>query len=170
MRKLLCPIALLTLTAFSDAAGCGDKFLVTSRATRFRRAPMVRPPAAILVYANPQSALPKALTNVPIEATLRKAGYQPSSVSTREELEAALQTRSWDVVVADLGEAQGLQSRITSGGALLLPVAYHASATVVTQAKKQYLVLLTAPTRIEAFLETVDDAVALTQKLHAKAK
>lgn len=170
--KRLLAIGLLALaaTAANDVLACGDKFLVSSRGTRHQRAPIARTPASILVYANPASELPKALTNVPVEATLRKAGYRPTSVATAEELDAALRTGSFDLVVAGLAEVQALRDRtqVTDKSAYL-PVLYNASASVLKQARKQYQIILKAPTRIEAFLETIDAAVALTQAMHAKS-
>ena len=160
----------LAVAMANESLACGDKFLVSSRGTRHQRAPVARRSAAILVYANPSSQLPKALTNVPVEATLRKAGYRPTSVATAEELDAALENGSWDLVVADLAEVQALRDRNdVAEGSNYLPVVYNASASVLKQAKSQYQIILKAPTRIEAFLETIDDAVALTQTMHAKS-
>ena len=53
---------------------CGDKFLMPTRGTRFQQAPLNRAPAAVLLYANPASPLPGALSRLSVDATLRKAG------------------------------------------------------------------------------------------------
>ena len=76
-------LLLLASIGTSDTLlACGEKFLMGSRGTRFHRPEPVRQSAAILVYANPALNLPKALANVPFEATLRKAGYRPTVVTS----------------------------------------------------------------------------------------
>ena len=64
MRQALCAASLMLLTGISSVdslLACGDKFLVSSRGTRYHLAPAVRKPAAILIYTNPVSDVPKAL-------------------------------------------------------------------------------------------------------------
>jgi len=96
MKKRLLAVGLLVLAnAGTDLLACGDKFLVISRGTRFQRAAAARQPANILVYANPASTLPKALEKVMVDATLRKAGYKPTSVSDANALEQALRQGGW---------------------------------------------------------------------------
>ena len=85
MRNRLAASALLVITCIAtrgDLFACGDKFLVVGRATRFKHASVPRRPAVILIFADPASNLPRALANVPVDATLRKAGYQPTSVAS----------------------------------------------------------------------------------------
>jgi hypothetical protein len=60
-----------------ELSACGNKFLVVSRNTRFKHAPAPRSQAAILLYADPKSNVPRALANVMVDATLRKVGYKP---------------------------------------------------------------------------------------------
>src|SRR3954468_21200537 len=83
---------------------CGAKFLLPSRGTRFDRAPVARTPAAILVYANPASELPQALSKLSVDAALRRVGYRPTVVSSLSELERALTAGGWDVIVVDLAD------------------------------------------------------------------
>ena len=72
MRKRPCAAGLLLLIGVSSGdvlLACGDKFLVSSRGTRFQRAAVAREPASILIYTNPASELPKVLPASP--STLR---------------------------------------------------------------------------------------------------
>lgn len=161
----------IPLAVPGDLAACGDKFLVVSRGTRYQKAPIARPPASILVYANPSSALPRALSGVAVEKTLREAGYRPRSVVTAAELEAALGERQWDLVLTDLAEGSRIRAMLAGGQqAVVLPVAYETSATALAEAMKEYRLLLTAPVRPETFLEAVDDAVDLKQKIDRKRR
>jgi hypothetical protein len=164
--KLRAPALALLLvsgTAISgDLLACGDKFLVVGRGTRFRRASVPRPSAAILVYANPASNLPVALANVPVEATLSKAGYRPTTVSSSEEFARALRRGGWDLVLVDFAESHSLSGRVPGDDApAVLPVMYNPTRTEWKQARRQYPSVLRSPTKTQAFLDTVDEALSL---------
>jgi hypothetical protein len=168
MKKTLLVVGCIVLTeAGTDLLSCGDKFLVASRGTRFQRAAADRHPAKILVYANPASALPKALEKAMVEETLRKAGYQPTSVSDPNELEQALRRGGWDLVLADLADGTALRGRIqgSSSAPMVLPVVYNPSGAAIAQAKKDYQRVLKGPIKSQAFLDAIDDALALRDKL-----
>lgn len=158
--RLLVVVSLLLagLGAENALLACGDKFLVVSRGTRFSRAAAARPPAAILVYANP--TLTKALDKSAVE-TLRKAGYKPTAVSASDELDKALQQGVWDLVVTDLAEGPAIKGRLQGAKApTLLPVAYQATGIEVAQAKKDFQRVLKGPIKSQAFLDAVDDVIA----------
>jgi hypothetical protein len=168
MREKLLVAGLLVLTvAGTDLLGCGDKFLVASRGTRFQRAAIARQPANILVYANPTSTLPKALEKAEVDETLRKAGYRPTSVSDPRELEQALRKGGWDLVVADLADGAVVRGNLQSGAKapMVLPVVYRATGSEIAQAKKDYARVVKGPIKSQAFLEAIDDALSLRVKL-----
>ena len=172
MRKGMTNLRLLAFSVFAllaagfgrDLAACGDKFLVVSRGTRFHRAAAARQPASILVYTNPSSDLPKALANVAVEATLRKAGYRPTSVSNASEFDNALRQGGWDLVLVAMPDGQvavsRTQSRSGADAPLVLPVLYNPTNAELAQAKKQYPHIIKSPTKSQAFLEAIDDALA----------
>jgi DNA-binding NtrC family response regulator len=141
---------------------------VVSRGTRFQRAAVARKPANILVYANPASTLPKALEKVMVDATLRKAGYNPTSVSDANALEQALRQGGWDLVLADLADSTAVRGQLRGSGPMVLPVAYNATGSDIAQAKKDYQRVLKGPFKAQSFLEAIDDALALRDKLQAK--
>ena len=163
--------ALLVLAgvgAGGDLQACGDKFLVVSRGTRFQRAG-TRTSATILVYANPTSGLPKMLANLPIEATLRKAGYTPTSVSTAAELDKALAQGRWDLVLADVADTKAVGGRLHGDNApVILPVVYNMTGVELAQAKKQYQCILKSPTKSQSFLDAIDEALASRPRTQPK--
>src|SRR5215831_14249575 len=55
---------LAALGAVNVLPACGDKFLISSRGTRYQRAPAARVPAAILIYTNPASEAGKVLAGI----------------------------------------------------------------------------------------------------------
>ena len=169
-RIIAAALLLLVGTGSGDPlSACGEKFLMGSRGTRFSR-PAVRQPAAILVYANPALNLPKALANVPFEATLRKAGYRPTVVTSAEALSSALGQGGWDLVLADVSDSQAVSSRTQNAkGPIVLPVMYHPTDADLAAAKKQYQRVLKAPTKNQSFLDAIDDALASKSASQAKA-
>jgi hypothetical protein len=153
----------------TDLSACGDKFLMVSRGTRFQRAAS-RQPAAILIYTNPATALPKSLANVPVDATLRKAGYRPTAVSGADELDKALRQGSWDLVLTDLSDGTAVRARLQGPGApAVLPVAFNPTSSDLAQARKDYQHVVKGPVKSQALIDAIDDALALKEKMRAKS-
>jgi len=148
--------------------GCGDKFLVASRGTRFQRAPLARDHAIILVYAQPASDMAQGLSGVPLDATLRKAGYRPTIVESAAELDRALSHGGWDLVVLGLSDARMLAQR--SKDLDVLPVTANATAADLKEARKVFPVVLRGPAKSQALLAAVDEALAFGAKAHQKSK
>ena len=172
--KMRLAAAAFVLIACTGANGsllaCGDKFLVVSRGTRYKHASAPRTPAVILIYANPASNLPKALANLPVDATLRKAGYQPTSVASADDFGKALEQGKWDLILVDEADGQSVLGRFKAGAApIVLPVYYNATNAELKQAKKLYPLVLESPTKSQAFLDTIDDALASRPKPPAEA-
>jgi hypothetical protein len=170
MRKKLFSVGVILLTAVCSvtlALACGDKFLVSSRGTRYQRAPIPRDPAVILIYANPASEITKALAGVPVDATLRKAGYRPTMVESSADLDRALSHGGWDLVVAGLGDAQALNQRSKTLG--VLPVILNATSAELKETRKVFPVILRAPAKSQTLLDAVDDALASRAKSRQKA-
>ena len=168
MTKRLCAIglALLTVAHSSDVLlACGDKFLVSNRGTRFQRAAARREPAAILIYTNPGSHL---LAGEPVDATLQKAGYRPTTVETSGEFEKAMNRGGWDLVLVSAENAQAVSKRLP-GNVVVVPFFFNATNTESKQIRKQYKVVLKAPAKSQSFLEAIDEALAQRPKPRPKA-
>src|SRR6266852_4500631 len=158
--RSLCAASVLLLTGISSVnilLACGDKFLVSSRWTRYQQAPAVRKPAAILIYTNPASEVPKALAGVPVDATLRSVGYRPTIVGTPAEFEKALGQGGWDLILVGVADAEAVSKRVHSNAGVL-PVVVNATAAEMKQTRQQYPVVLNAPTKSRTFLAVVDEA------------
>jgi hypothetical protein len=170
MKSRLLVVGMLMFTSTNvDVFACGEKFLVMIRGTRFQRASVARQPANILVYANSASTLPKALEKVKVDDTLRKAGYQPTSVTQASDLEQALRQGGWDLVIADLGDSAALRARFQGADApMVVPVMYNATGSELAQAKRDYQRVLKGPIKSQSFLEVIDDALAFREKIRTK--
>jgi DNA-binding NtrC family response regulator len=161
--------ALLVLVGLGSSGkllACGDKVLTFTRGSRYQHAKAVRP-AAILVYADPASNLPKALANLPLDATLRKAGYRPTIVSDANAFERALSQGGWDLILVDAAQSEAIRSRLQRGpGPVVLTVVYNPTKPELQQARKLHQAVLKSPTKREAFLDTVDEALAMKSRTH----
>ena len=170
MKKRLCAACLLLLIGLTSAdllLACGDKFLVSSRGTRYQKAPIKRQPHTILIWANPASELPKGLAGVPVDETLRKVGYRPTTVTTSADFDRALNNGEWDLVIVGAADAQAVSSRLRSNSPILLPVALNLTDSQMKQAKTKYDVVLRGPVKRASFLSAVDEALAQRSKKSA---
>jgi hypothetical protein len=167
MKKRLCAACLMLMIGFTSTnllLACGDKFLISSRGTRYQKAPIKREPHAILIWANPDSELAKGLADARVDETLRKVGYQPTTVATAAEVDSALNRGAWDLVIVGIADAQVVSKRFQSSAPILLPIALHPTDSQMKLAKDQYDVVFKGPVKRESFLNAVDEALAHRSK------
>jgi hypothetical protein len=165
-------LAVTALAAAPSVSACGDKFLVPIRGTRFQRPSGPRPHASILVFAHPSSGLPQALKNIDVEAVLTKVGYRPSVVSDDAALKQALDRGGWDVVLAAGDDVEVVQAKIPEAAPpVILPVLYDPTKAELAKAKSECTLVVKAPTKNQAFLDAVDEAVDFhARSLRAKPR
>ncbi len=169
MSRWICGLCLSLLLAGGSVIpilGCGDKFLIVSRGTRYQRAPLARDPAGILIYTSPSSDVSKALAGIPVDATLRQAGYHLAFIDSPAELDRALSKGGWDLVLAGLADAEALSRRST--GATFLPVVLNPSTAALKETRKQFPVVLKGPAKSQALLDAVDEALSSRAKVSKK--
>ena len=159
--KLLLVLIVWGLSASCDVFACGNKFLVTSRGTRFGKVAVARQEAAILVYANPASSMPQAMGDVSVEEVLLEAGYQPTIVTDSDEFELALSQGHWDLVLADLNDSAAVRVRMGEEAPMVVPVMYEPTKSDFRQARQEYDSVIKAPVKSQRFLKSIDEAVAM---------
>ncbi|HLJ46118.1 MAG TPA: hypothetical protein VKU01_08930 [Bryobacteraceae bacterium] len=83
-----------------------------------------------------------------------------------QALDSALKNGKFDLVVADVADANGLSQKVSSAASkpVLLPVAFEASKQEQFAAQKKYHCLMKAPGNIENYLDAVDRAMELKLK------
>lgn len=165
MKKRALGAVVLMLSGLQMSAvllACGDKFLLPARGTRFQQAPPERAAAAVLVYANPASPLPAALTKLSVDAALRKVGYRPTTVNSLDALERALRQGGWGVIVVDLADSGSVRGRVQQGrpAPVVVSVAQNASREEFAAARREHAHVLKSPSRSQAFVEAIDEAVS----------
>src|SRR5262245_52766453 len=105
--------AAAALAMGGDAFPCGDKLVVVGRGMRPKRV-KGSAPASILVFADPRGPLPAALEEGNLRKDLEKAGHRVRRVASREELDKALDTGSYDLLFTDLASAPSLETEANS--------------------------------------------------------
>ena len=165
MRKLPLPLALAAVVFLSGAPavlGCGDKFVVLGRGVRFGRAFAAKFPASVLIYANPASHMPAAAKEFRLEATLKAAGHKTRVVESSADLEQALTSGKYDIVLADLADSPGVQKNAASAASkpMVIPVLYKPTPTELAAVEKTYGCLIApASSRSPDLLPVLDQAM-----------
>jgi hypothetical protein len=157
----------ILVTAFVFALGgqaalgaCGSKILVLTRGTRFERPGARHAPAAIAIYAPPDSGFPHALATLPIVATLERAGYSTTVIGTAAELDVKLRG-GVDLVLIDLASAKVLDGRpSTAASPAIVPVVFSESRADAAQAVAQFHCAVKSPSHSQSFFEAIDQALA----------
>src|SRR5512143_2084345 len=90
------------------AAGCGDKFVLLSGGARVNRS---KYPSRVLVFMNPGSRVPAAEKEFHVEATLTAAGHKAKVVESEAEVQKALDSGKYDLVLADYTDVPELRKR-----------------------------------------------------------
>ena len=153
-------------------AACGDKYLNVGLGTHYHRSTAERRTASILVYANTGSELSRLVATLSVESAMNKAGYRPAIATSPAELDMALRTRKWDVIVVDGRDAQTLVQRLQKPAAPhVVPVLTRPTKDELKIAERTYDTVLNTPTKNRVFVDVVDDAVDLHEiEVEAAAK
>ncbi len=153
-------VALLLLAAGREGTACGDKFLVIGRG---RRVYTAAHPASILIYLNPKTPLPRALRELNIPSTLKAAGHKTRSVETPAQLDAALASGRYDIVLGDISDMTALEPKVGAAPShpKLLPVIYNPTGAELTAAEREYACVMRSPSKDQPFLAVIDDAMEL---------
>src|SRR5262249_47561040 len=110
MRRPMVFTVMLIAGIWSFGAGevsaCGDKFVLVGRGALVARSQF---PSSILIFMNPTSRIPAAEKEFHLEATLKAAGHKPVVAESQAELEKALASGKYDLVLADVADAPGLR-------------------------------------------------------------
>ena len=161
---MLRPLTLVGLLFGGVVAwACGDKLMLVMGS----RSSQIRPthPAAILAYPG-RSASAAVIRQFQSEPAFKKAGYRFQLVEDSAGLDTALKAGKYDLVVADVANANelSLQISLAPSKPVLLPVAFKASKEQQSAAQKRYHCLLKAPGNAENYLDAIDRAMELKLK------
>ena len=159
MRTLVGVIVGIAMTSmtWSPAEACGDKFLLVGRGVRFQRAYAAVHPANILIYARSTTDANRAIRDPQFQKTLRQAGHQLSVIEDAKLFQQALSVSSFDIVLADLSEAQTIDPLVETAPSQprALYVEYPTGSTKALAS--QFVCELKAGDRVTRFLDRIED-------------
>jgi CheY-like chemotaxis protein len=137
-RKLRLTItgAALGLVSLSAALACGDKLVALGGGVPFERIHVTRHSGQVILYLNPETRLRIANAEMRLDTALTRAGHTVRTVTTRADLDHALQEARADLVLMDWADAMQLNARLTDK-IPTLPVIYGAGPDAVAQAASQ---------------------------------
>jgi hypothetical protein len=143
-----------------DVSACGDKSL-SAGGIRMQRALAARYPASVLMYLPSASRLNDATRELKLQETLRQVGHKYQEVTTWSELQAAIVTGRFNIVIADLSDLAELQQKLASSSShvVIVPVAYQLTKAETATAAKESRFLIKAPSRAAQYLMTIAEAV-----------
>ena len=119
-----------------SAAGCGDKFVLVGPGTRVLRSKF---PSRILIYMNPASRVPAAENEFRLEATLKAAGHKSVEVTSVADVEKALASGKYDLVLTDVADAPGVrkQAATVASPPAVLALLYKPTPAELSAAEKE---------------------------------
>src|SRR5213593_4322323 len=145
------------------AAGCGDKFVLIGGGARVNRSKF---PSRVLVFMNPASRVPAAEKEFHVEATLTAAGHRAKVVESGAEVQKALETGKYDLVLADVADVPELRKQcgaIASKPAVL-PLLYKPTAAELSAAEKEANCLVRPSRKSSDLLAVIDETMQDRQK------
>ena len=165
MRRTLLLVVMAAAVLMAGAhvaSGCGDKFVVLGRGVRLRRAFPAKYPASILIYMNSASNMPAAAKQFKLEQTLKAAGHKPRLVESAADLEQALASGKYDIVLADISDSPAVQKDAAAGASKpsVVPVLYKPTPAELEAVEKKYGCLIApASSRATELLPVLDQAM-----------
>jgi hypothetical protein len=140
------------------AAGCGDKFVLVGGGARVMRS---KYPSRVLVFMNPASRVPAAEKEFHVEATLTAAGHKAKVVESEAEVEKAIESGKYDLVLADVADVSELRKQC--GGSpskpAVLPLLYKPTAAELSAAEKEANCLVRPSKKSSDLLAVIDETM-----------
>ena len=166
MYRTLVALTLAGCLAGAEAYACGDKFLVIGRGVRAQRAKGAVHRASILMYFDPRTELAAAIKETHLETDLKLAGHRIRSLQGPGDLEAALASGDYDIVLVAVADMKALDSRagVAASRPILLPILYDPTPEEQAAAERQYRCVMRSPSKKQHFLAVIDDAMVLRSK------
>lgn len=141
---------------------CGDKYI--RLAARLGPAYAAQRHAAVLIYMPQGSVVPAAARKLRLQDSLKRAGHRVEAVDREADLETALRTRTYDVVIADAAAAAVLTPALLAapGRPTMVPV-FHNQSRELNEARKQSRCLMASSDRAYHAAAEIDHVMELRQ-------
>jgi hypothetical protein len=178
MRRFIVSMAVVSAAFGANLVpvhACGEKLLVLGRGIRFQSRHTPRA-ASVLLYL-PQTGSGQPLSDPHLESALREAGHAVHAVTTNGDLDSALRSGVYDVVLANMTDAEDLErvQATAASNAVVLPAVYLVAPPQAKQqakadrakAAQEFNVVVEVPGRPGQYCAAVDKAMDLKLKREA---
>ena len=151
-----------SLLASADVTACGDKYM--RLAARLGPAYTAQHRASVLIYMPQDSIVPAAAKKLRLQDSLKRAGHHVEAVDREADLQTALRTRTYDVVIADAAAAATLAPTLiaASGRPTLVPI-FHNRSRELDEARKQSRCLIASADRAYHAAAEIDHVMELRE-------
>ena len=162
MRRTILVIAAMTAGALilgsGVAAGCGDKFVLLGAGARINRSKF---PSRVLVYMNPNSRIPAAEKQFHVEAMLTAAGHKAKLVESPAEVQKAIESGKYDLVLADVADVPELRKEAGAAASKpsILPLLYKPTPEELSAAEKEANCMVRPAKKSADLLAVVDETM-----------
>src|SRR5262245_45639881 len=145
------------------ASACGDKFVLLGRGALVAHS---KYPSTILIYMNPTSRVPAADKEFHVEAVLKAAGHKAKVAENEAEVEKALASGKYDLVLADFNDVPTLRKEAASVASkpVVLPILYKPTPAELSAAEKESECLVKPSKASRDLLIVVDQTMAERRK------
>jgi len=159
---VLAAIVLSAVAAFA----CGDKLVLIGAFGRYRQVNAAIHPASILAYTRQDTTLSEVFRDLQAQPALKQAGHKFQAVEDSKELDLALLTGKFDVLMADAADADSLAEKARSAPSkpAVLPVVYKSTKAEANAVEKRFHCILKAPASPSNYIAAIDEAMALKLK------
>lgn len=163
MRRLFLALGCATvalLLAAIPAYACGDKLLALNRGLRFQDFRTSRH-ASILMYSHKGSGSSDPHDKGQLQSALISAGHRLQTVAEWGDLDNALKTGHYDLVLVDLINVPQVEESLRTAASppLVIPLVYEGTNAENKLLKKQYPFLLMAREKNGRYLTVIDRAL-----------
>jgi len=154
-------VALVPIAVFA----CGDKLMLLIGSVRYRQVYNAHP-ASILAFTGRNSSVLGIVSELEHQPALKRGGHKFYSVDDLARLDEALKAGKYDLVLADVTDADGLERRLQSAPskAVVLPVVYNSTKAEAKAVEKKFHCVLKAPGSPSNYLAAIDDAMVVKLK------
>jgi hypothetical protein len=167
LRKLRVTALVIATVALGSVAAyaCGDKLMLLIGSARYRQVYNAHP-ASILAFTPQNSAVPGIVSELEHQPALKRGGHKFYSVDDLSRLDEELKARQYDLVLADVSDAGGLEQRLqlAPSKAVVLPVVYNSTKAEAKAVEKKFHCVLKAPGSPSNYLAAIDGAMEVKLK------
>jgi hypothetical protein len=167
LRKLLVSAVVVAAVAMGSVAAlaCGDKLMLLIGHSRYQQVYNSHP-ASILAFTRRDSAVPGIVSELEHQPPLKRGGHKFYSVDDLSRLDDALKAQQYDLVLADVTDADSLNQRLLSAPfkPLVLPVVFNSSKADAKAVEKKFHCILKAPGSPSNYLAAINDAMEVRLK------